>query len=306
VSSFRPITHVRHVALAVPDYAAGVEFYGNLWGLELVADDSGVSFWGTPADPEAYIVRLRHSGEKRLDLIAFGARSRADVDTLAANLSAADVRIDREPGALDTPGGGYGVRFFDPNGLLIEVSADVAARPFRDLEEREAVPRKLSHLVVNTPQIEESQAWYATHLGLKLTDWLGPVMCFMRSGTQHHIIGFGRGPHVSLNHVSFEMRGVEEFMRGSGRVKRAGFSPLWGPGRHGPGDNTFCYFLDPNRNIMEYTTELQQVSDDHEPRTFGMLPESQDQWGTAGTITPEMMSSQANEPDTGLWTSAPL
>ena len=188
----------------------------------------------------------------------------------------------------------------------MEVSADVAERAHRELDEREAIPRKLSHVVLNSPDPELSREFYERHLGLRLTDWLGPVMCFMRSGAQHHIIGFGRGPHASLNHVSFEMRGIEEYMRGSGRLMRAGHSPLWGPGRHGPGDNTFSYFLDPNRNIVEYTTALEMVDEDHVPRTFGMAPESQDQWGTAGTITETMMKAQANDVDTGLWTSSPV
>jgi catechol 2,3-dioxygenase-like lactoylglutathione lyase family enzyme len=130
-SPFRPITHVRHVALAVPDYAAAVEFYGGLWGLEKVADDSGVSFWGTPADPEHYVVRLRKDDNKRVDLIAFGARNAADIDELGSRLGTAGVQIDREPGTLATPGGGYGLRFFDPMGMLVEVSADVAPRPYR-------------------------------------------------------------------------------------------------------------------------------------------------------------------------------
>ena len=293
--------------MAVPDYDAAVEFYKNLWGLEVVADDGGVSFWGTPADPEQYILRLRKDASKRLDLISFAARNAADVDELARRLAAAGVRLDREPGSLETPGGGYGVRFFDPTGVLVEVSADVAERAFRELEERESIPRKLSHVVLNSPNPEESANFYEQHLGLKVTDWLGPIMCFMRSGSQHHIVGFGRGPHASLNHVSFEMRGIDEYMRGSGRLIRAGHSPLWGPGRHGPGDNTFSYFLDPNGNIAEYTTAMEHVDDESwEPRVFGMAPNSQDQWGTAGTITPVMLSAQANDPDLGLWTSAPV
>src|SRR6516225_7890637 len=104
-SDFRPITHVRHVGLAVPDYDRAVEFYKNGWGLEPVADDSGVTFFGTPADPEHFILRVRRDADKRTDLIAFGARSAADVDELAQRLASAGVTLDREPGKLGTPGG---------------------------------------------------------------------------------------------------------------------------------------------------------------------------------------------------------
>ena len=34
---------------------------------------------------------------------------------------------------------------------------------------------------------------------------------------------------------------------------------MWGPGRHGPGSNTFAYFQDPNGFVAEYTTALEEI-----------------------------------------------
>ena len=58
------------------------------------------------------------------------------------------------------------------------------------------------------------------------------------------------------------MRGLDEYMRGTGRVMRAGIKKIWGPGRHNAGNNTFSYFLDPSGNTMEYTTELEKIETD--------------------------------------------
>jgi catechol 2,3-dioxygenase-like lactoylglutathione lyase family enzyme len=309
-SDFRPITHLRHVGIAVPDYGQAVEFYKNAWGLEPVADDGGVTFFGTPADPEHYVLRVRRDADKRTDLITFGARSAADVDELAQRLGHAGITLDREPGKLGTPGGGYGTRFFDPDGRLIEVSADVSERTFRELEERESIPRKLSHVVVNSTDAIATKAFYEDHLGLRLSDWLGGLMCFLRSGSQHHILGVAQAPSVSLNHVSFEMRGLEEYLRGTGRMVRAGHEPLWGPGRHGPGDNTFTYFFDPHDNIVEYTTELQVIEDEEnwEPRVFDpQQPETQDQWGFGGSMTETIVPAMLRQKnDAGLWAPSPV
>src|SRR5215212_5541117 len=270
VSDFRPITHLRHVGIAVPNYERAVEFYTQVWGLIPVANDSGVTFFGTPADPEHYILRVREDRVKRLDLIAFGAGSVGEVDALAERLGAAGVKIDRDPAVMTTPGGGYGVRFFDPDGRLVEVSADVEQRPYRLLEERESIPQKLSHVVINSTDVQATKSFYEAHLGFRLSDWLGDLMCFMRSGSQHHILAISRAPSTSLNHISFEMRGLDEYMRGTGRMIRSGYRPLWGPGRHGAGDNTFSYFLDPLDNVIEYTTELELIPDEDtwEPRTY--------------------------------------
>ena len=38
-TSFRPITHLRHVGMAVPDFSRSLDFYTKLWGLEVAADD---------------------------------------------------------------------------------------------------------------------------------------------------------------------------------------------------------------------------------------------------------------------------
>jgi catechol 2,3-dioxygenase-like lactoylglutathione lyase family enzyme len=294
----------------VPDYGRAVEFYKNGWGLEPVADDSGVTFFGTPADPEHFILRVRQDADKRTDLIAFGARSAADVDELAQRLTGAGITLDREPGKLGTPGGGYGMRFFDPDGRLVEVSADVADRTFRELEERESIPRKLSHVVINSTNAVATKAFYEDHLGLRLSDWLGQLMCFLRSGSQHHIVGIAQAPSMSLNHVSFEMRGLDEYLRGTGRLVRAGHQPLWGPGRHGPGDNTFTYFFDPHENIVEYTTELEVIEDEEnwEPRVFDPAdPDTQDQWGFGGSMTETMVPAMLRQKnDAGLWAPSPV
>ena len=50
-------------------------------------------------------------------------------------------------------------------------------------------------------------------------------------------------------------------MRALGRMRRAGHDTIWGPGRHGPGGNVFCYFIDPAGNVIEYTAELIELTE---------------------------------------------
>jgi catechol 2,3-dioxygenase-like lactoylglutathione lyase family enzyme len=210
---------------------------------------------------------------------------------------------------LSTPGGGYGLRFFDPDGRLIEVSADVELRPYRRLEEKESIPQKLSHVVINSTDVRATKAFYEDVLGFRLSDWLGDLMCFLRAGAQHHILAISQAPSHSLNHISFEMRGLDEYMRGTGRMIRHGHRPLWGPGRHGAGDNTFSYFLDPLDNVIEYTTELALVDEDTwEPQVWDPTsPDTQDQWGTGGAMTEVMLPIMLKQrDDEGLWTPSPV
>ena len=258
----RLITHLRHVDLGVPDFDRQLAFYTDLWKLSPETTDTGIAFLAAEGSPEQYQVRLRADAEKRVDLIAFGAASAADVDALAEKLGREGVTLVSTPDKLQTPGGGYGFRFFDLEGRTVEVSSDVAVRAHRQVEEGESVPVKLSHVVINSPQPEALVAWYDRHLDFKLSDTLdcphmGEMMYFLRCNPQHHSLAIARCPHVSLHHASFEMRGIDEYMRGTGRLLRAGVEKVWGPGRHMAGNNTFSYFLDPQGNTIEYTTELE-------------------------------------------------
>ena len=307
------ITHLRYVGIAMPDIERQLSFYRDMWGLTEVAADTGVHFLAAEGSPEQYVVRLRRDDLKRQDLIAFGAASIAAVDTLAGRLTAGGVRLVHQPRPLDTPGGGYGVRFFDGDGRVVEVSAGVAAREHRKIEAREPIPVRLSHVVVNSPAPEATVEWYVKHLDFRLSDtlWLPPTgnfMWFLRCNRQHHSFAVSRGPHVALHHASFEMRGIDEYMRGSGRMLRAGVEKVWGPGRHHAGDNTFSYFLDKAGNTVEYTTELELVDEDlWHPSVHDLTsPQLMDQWGTANPMNEFVAARSFNDPDRGLFVAPPL
>src|SRR3954447_3037142 len=160
----RLITHLRHVDLAVPDFGRQLDFYTGTWGLRAEHSDSGLAFLAAEGSPEQYVVRLREAADKRIDLISFGAADAADVDTLAGRLAADGVQLVTEPGDLQTPGGGYGFRFFDNEGRTIEVSSDVAVRRHRTIEEGESIPVRLSHVVINSADPEGTRAFYERHL----------------------------------------------------------------------------------------------------------------------------------------------
>ncbi len=309
----RYLTHLRHVDLAVPDYEKQLDFYSGVWGLTATVKDSGIAFLAAEGSPEQYVIRLRKAGEKRLDLISYGAATPADVDALAAQLAADGVTLVTQPGPIQTPGGGYGFRFFDVDGRTIEVSAGVEAREHRRIEEKESIPVRLSHVVVNTPDLDRTRAWYERHLGFRLSDslsspHLGEVMHFMRISTQHHSMALARGPHTSLHHVSFEMRGLDEYMYGTGRLLRAGVRKIWGPGRHLAGNNTFSYFLDPHGNTVEYTTELEELDEDAwHPHVYDFSqPEVTDQWGTANPMNELIAKESFNDVDRGVFVAPPV
>lgn len=273
------VSSLRHVDVAVPDFEQAVDFYGGVWGLKRMDGEKDIAFFAAEGSPEQFVYRIRKAEEKRLDLIAFGADGPEDVDQLAANLAREGVRFVSEPGKMQTPGGGYGFRFFDPDGRVVEVSTGVETRAYREVAPREGIPVALNHVVLNSPKRKEVEAFYADKLGFKLSDWI-PFMGFYRCNANHHSLAVADGEVATLNHVAFEVRGIDDMMRGSGRVLKDGRARvMMGPGRHSAGDNTFYYFFDPQGNVSEYTSEVEQILDEDAwtPREHPPT----DMWGTA-------------------------
>jgi catechol 2,3-dioxygenase-like lactoylglutathione lyase family enzyme len=293
------LTHVRYVALKVADLAAEADFFAKDWLLDDVGEaDAPVRFFAGEGSSEPYLLRLGEGPARSLELVALAARDRDAVDRLHARLVAKGQRVIGAPGALAQPGGGYGFRFFDLDGRVIEISSDVAQRSLPGGPVPEGVPLEISHVVLHTPDPEAAANYYGEMLGFKVADWLDRRMCFLRTGPKHHCLAFLTGA-PSLNHIAFDLGTTNSVMRGVGRLMRSERRPKWGPGRHTAGDNTFAYFLTPSGNMMEYTAELETVPDDWTPTTYAMSAEVADQWGTgtlAGPFTPHV--SQA---DPGLW-----
>ncbi len=257
-------------------------------------------------------MRLRRD-EKRIDLVGFGVKNRALVDKHAAKLHAEDVQFVHEPQELTGFSGGYGFRVFDGDGRVLEFATDYELREPRKIREREPIPVKLSHFVYNSQNLNQTAQWYIDHLDFTISDSLvrpddTDMMHFLRCNEWHHSIGIAMGPHHSLHHISFEMRGVEEWMRGAGKILRAGTRMIWGPGRHNAGDNTFAYFLDPAGNTIEYTTELQILDEDtwHPSRHDISQLSTQDQWGTAQEMSELVARESFNDIDKGLFVAPPV
>ncbi len=294
------VTEIRYVGYGVVDLAAEQDFYATKWGLRQVAEEGGAVYFAAEGHEELFIVRLREATENRIDVVALATDSRADVDALHQKVIDAGCQVANAPRDLTTPGGGYGFRFFSPDGMLLEISSDVARGPAREMERWDGIPKKISHIVFHTPDQDAAAAFFCDVLGFKISDWLGDFMVFLRCNTAHHRIAFLPGP-ACLNHVAYDMEGVDAMMRGIHNLKVKSIPIGWGPGRHTAGNNAFSYFVTPNNFVAEYTADLEEVDDHWEPQVFTPAPLVMDQWGI-GTGGPQTLPHPHENP--GLFQTA--
>jgi catechol 2,3-dioxygenase-like lactoylglutathione lyase family enzyme len=122
------VTEIRYVGYGVPDLAAERAFYNDQWKLVEVGEQDGMVHFAAEGGTEHHVVRLRQNDDTRIDVIALAADTNADVDALHEKIAATGARIIFAPRNLNTLGGGYGFRFFSPDGLPFEISAGVARR----------------------------------------------------------------------------------------------------------------------------------------------------------------------------------
>ena len=293
------IQDIRHVGLLSPTISTHAQFYLEAWGLQSAGEDRHARYL-RGASPEHHILSLHPSNQCGLHHIAFRLDGREAVDEAAAELERWGAAVLAQPGELDERGGGYGLRFLDPENRCIELSSGVANHPDGGCAEKIG-PVQLCHVVFNTARFDQIVEFYTELLGFRVSDWNENRMVFLRCNRKHHVIAFNRADYPSVNHVAYVMANVDGVMRGLSSLRARGQEPDWGPGRHGPGNNIFCYYKDPAGYVSEFSSDMEYIEDEssHRPAVWRRGPETADRWGTAGMPSPDVRKAMAGEPDPG-------
>ena len=154
-------------------------------------------------------------------------------------------------------------------------------------------PKKLGHFVLKVRDIHESVRFYSEILGLEVSDWIEEQMVFLRCGSDHHDLGLFQLPKDSsdfdncstegspgLEHFSYEVEDYQEVERAVSLLQENDIEIVRGPGKHGPGENIFLVFKDPDGNFVEIYCEMVQVTEDqpYKARTWPDNLDAFDQW----------------------------
>jgi catechol 2,3-dioxygenase-like lactoylglutathione lyase family enzyme len=294
---------LHHVALASPKAGEAVEFYTSDWGLrEAGRGDAVVRLAAGDDRGDDYSLVLVESARKSVDHFCLVTAEESDYDALVRRVRDGGVRVLDDVPAC--PGLARSLFIVDIDGRRVELGlrrADPAGGP----DGADAVPAKAGHIVLNTTDIHTTTAWYEQKLGFGVRDWRAKKMSFLYYNEDHHTVAFCAAPHASLNHVAWELPDINHFFRAIGRAGGTTVGEkLYGPGRHGPGDYIFCYFLDPMGFMCEYETDGVKVADpaDYPSRVWEYSPESADQWLgiLSGGPNQRWRKASLGEPDAGL------
>jgi catechol 2,3-dioxygenase len=283
---------LRSVALTVPDLAAAEVFYTRVWNLSVVARDARTVYLRGTGD-DHHLLSLQAGGAvPQIRHVTLRARSAAALAAIAQATVAAGGRVLEPVRQLAGPAGGVGLLLCDTDGRRLQVVHGDARHA--DAHERKDHPLRLAHVVLNSHDVDATQRFFEQALGFTLADRTR-IMAFLNCDHDHHSMAIGITDNDALNHIAFLMPDLESVMRGGGRMKDAGHAIEWGPGRHGPGNNAFNYFIDPFGVVIEYTAEVEQVDANHRargPEDWKWPPGRVDQWGISAPPSARLKEAQ--------------
>lgn len=268
------ITRMGHIAMRVPDLDAAVGFQQDVLGMIETERTAGVSY--LTCNERHHELMLIHDPVRRgYDHIALEAEDAAALAAVVRSAQAAGGHIlgdvyDGEPG-IDRA-----VRVLAPGGHVLKVFCGMetvaAARP----GDR---PEKFEHASVKVLNMKPLERFLEHGLGFRFSDRLGATASWWHCDDDHHGMAIVRAPRSELSHYAFTVEDLNAMGRVADRLKLHRDQRLiWGPSRHGPGNNHFMYFHDNDGAMVELCCDLAQMRD-YQPRTWAGGLKPINQWG---------------------------
>jgi catechol 2,3-dioxygenase-like lactoylglutathione lyase family enzyme len=252
-----PVRRISHATYETPDLPRLTAYYAEVVGLIVTDQTSQRAVLASRLGTETLV--FERVTAARCTRLAFQVAPDFDLKDVAPMLAQAGIASARRSDI--TPAIRQAAVFRDPKDTMIELFSEAAHAAAREVEHGVA-PTKLGHVAFGVPDAKTMTAFYVDQLGFRVSDWLEDYFVFLRCGADHHTANFRTAPVTAMAHAAFELLDwghVRTACDTLGRYKR---TILWGPLRHGIGHNIAVYHRDPDENVIEFYTEMDQMKDE--------------------------------------------
>ena len=267
--------YLHHLELESGDPAALADFYAR--AMEMKAERFGEGFI---CRGPARQMLFKKGKANKLSFAAFACRDADALETLRGQIQKQGVSFVPSPSPL------FDKRAFavqDPEGNRIVFG--LADKPLDVIRRRGPIHAPLQHVTVTSTNMVAIEDFYANKLGFAVSDRVrndaGAVSTvFLRCNHEHHTVAIFLKSEAGLDHHSYEAGEWGTIKDWADHLGGMRIPIVWGPGRHGPGNNLFIFIKDTDGNMIEISAELEVIHDrpvkewKHEPYTLNM-------WGPA-------------------------
>jgi catechol-2,3-dioxygenase len=282
------VKRLAHVGLWTSDSIAQARFYRQVLGLDLrgtseSASDANIDMEDTNLffglGEEHHCIGLYNdtrpattNGRKpiqrtSLHHLTFEVDTAAELAAIAARLKLSNVNLTLE--ANDGyPDAGDALWFDDPDGNHISIAVAPGdfltptpyISPVQSAQRAAPRPYGLRHVAISTLHMEAMVGFYTEALGFDISDWLLREQAWLRCNSDHHTVLLIQG-QPGIEHIGFGITNGGELLRWGDHLSQQGVAVLWGPGRHGAGNDIFMRFADADGVHIEISAEMMQYYD---------------------------------------------
>jgi catechol 2,3-dioxygenase len=242
------VTRIGHVALHVRDIDRSIAFLAAVLGLRVTLRDGDRAY--LTCNERHHELILIASGERGYDHVALEV---ADLERAEASLRAAGAQVVAYE---DEPGVEGALRAVVPGGHVVKLFAGMQHVP--DPAGADGA-LKFEHVSLNLRDLAGIERLLIESLGFRLSDRVGRMLSWLHCDENHHGVALSRFPVSRLHHYAWAFADFEALGRVADRAAAAGARLVYGPGRHGPGNNHFIYFKDPDGFLIECCSELAKL-----------------------------------------------
>ncbi len=270
------VTRIGHIALNVADLDAAVDFQQQVIGMVETHRAAGVSYM-TCNERHHELILIEDPSNRGYDHLALQVKD-------AAALERALTQIPAAGGAL--LGGIYDGEPGIDRALKVQSPGGHVYKLFCGMEEGAALPAgdrptHFEHLSCKVLNLRAEERFLKEGFGFRFSDRMGFLASWWHCDDDHHGIALTLSPRPELSHYAYSWPDFGALGRAADRLRAARDRKcIWGPSRHGPGNNHFVYFHDEDGAMIECCSELAQMeADGYVARNWSMHPRTINQWG---------------------------
>ena len=268
--------YLHHVAFESSDPKRLASFYADNMDMEMekISDDEFRC-----EGPLRRFVAVRGE-DKKLAYAGLACQDQGVVDAIRDNAQSNGVKIENNVSPYFDDGA-FCVTDNDGHVICIGVAKELTTSYLQ----KDGIHAPTQHLTFATQNLPAFKEFYVDKMGFFLSDRVlhdngDLATVFTTTNHEHHTIACFKSDRTGVDHHSYEAGTMENIKKFCDRFAANDVLLTWGPGRHGPGNNLFVFYTDPDGNWIEISGELETIYD-RETIDWKQHPRTLNKWGKA-------------------------